>query len=195
MNNLSRFSFSHIGYRACIYYANISVFQSLPDAWAIDQLFPIMPLHRLQEYPNRQGILSDITCDCDGKIDKFVDQHDVRHTLPLHELHEDDEYYLGAFLVGAYQETLGDLHNLLGDTNVVSVRIQEDGSYDFVREIDGDTVSDILAYVEYDPRRVLIGIRKSAERAVREGRITPSQRHHLMQAFEDGLRGYTYFER
>ena len=97
--------------------------------------------------------------------------------------------------MGAYQETLGDLHNLLGDTNVVSVRIQEDGSYDFVRELDGDSVSDILAYVEYDPHRVLVGIRKSAERAVRENRITPAQRYQLMQAFEDGLRGYTYFER
>ena len=97
--------------------------------------------------------------------------------------------------MGAYQETLGDLHNLLGDTNVVSVRIQEDGTYDFVRELDGDSVSDILAYVEYDPHRVLVGIRKSAERAVRENRITPAQHYQLMQAFEDGLRGYTYFER
>jgi len=180
---------------ADIYYCNFSVFQSLPDSWAIDQLFPIMPIHRLNEFPSRQGILSDLTCDSDGRISHFIDPQGHKSTLELHPLKDNEEYYLGTFLVGAYQETLGDLHNLLGDTNVVSVRIQEDGSYDFVREIDGDSVSDILAYVEYDPRRVLIGIRKSAERAVREGRITPAQRYSLMQAFEDGLRGYTYFER
>ena len=180
---------------ADIYYCNFSVFQSLPDSWAIDQLFPVMPIHRLGEFPERQGILSDLTCDSDGRISHFIDPQGLKTTLELHPLKEGEEYYLGTFLVGAYQETLGDLHNLLGDTNVVSVRIQEDGSYDFVREIDGDSVSDILAYVEYDPHRVLVGIRKSAERAVRENRITPAQRYQLMQAFEDGLRGYTYFER
>ncbi len=180
---------------ADIYYCNFSVFQSLPDSWAIDQLFPVMPIHRLDEFPERQGILSDLTCDSDGRISHFIDPQGLKTTLELHPLREGEEYYLGTFLVGAYQETLGDLHNLLGDTNVVSVRIQEDGSYDFVREIDGDSVSDILAYVEYDPHRVLVGIRKSAERAVRENRITPTQRYQLMQAFEDGLRGYTYFER
>ena len=180
---------------ADIYYCNFSVFQSLPDSWAIDQLFPIMPIHRLNEFPSRAGILSDLTCDSDGRISHFIDPQGHKSTLELHPLKENEEYYLGTFLVGAYQETLGDLHNLLGDTNVVSVRIQEDGTYDFVREIDGDSVSDILAYVEYDPRRVLVGIRKSAERAVREGRISPTQRHRLMQAFEDGLRGSTYFEK
>nr|WP_077071667.1 biosynthetic arginine decarboxylase [Mailhella massiliensis] len=180
---------------ADIYYCNFSVFQSLPDSWAIDQLFPVMPIHRLEEFPERQGILSDLTCDSDGRISHFIDPQGLKTTLELHPLKDGEEYYLGTFLVGAYQETLGDLHNLLGDTNVVSVRIQEDGSYDFVREIDGDSVSDILAYVEYDPHRVLVGIRKSAERAVRENRITPAQRYQLMQAFEDGLRGYTYFER
>ncbi|MGX8718096.1 MAG: biosynthetic arginine decarboxylase [Desulfovibrio sp.] len=179
---------------ADIYYCNFSVFQSLPDSWAIDQLFPVMPIHRLNEFPERQGILSDLTCDSDGRISHFIDPQGLKNTLELHSLKDGEEYYLGTFLVGAYQETLGDLHNLLGDTNVVSVRIQEDGSFDFVREIDGDTVSDILAYVEYDPHRVLLGIRKSAERAVREGRISPVQRFKLMQAFENGLRGYTYFE-
>ena len=179
---------------ADIYYCNFSVFQSLPDSWAIDQLFPVMPIHRLNEFPDRQGILSDLTCESDGRISHFIDPQGLKTTLELHSLKDGEEYYLGTFLVGAYQETLGDLHNLLGDTNVVSVRIQEDGSYDFAREIDGDTVSDILAYVEYDPHRVLLGIRKSAERAVREGRITPAQRFKLMQAFENGLRGYTYYE-
>ncbi len=181
---------------ADIYYANISVFQSLPDAWAIDQLFPIMPIHRLKEFPNRQGIISDITCDCDGKIDKFVDLHDERHTLSLHELKEDDEYYLAAFLVGAYQETLGDLHNLLGDTNVVSVNISpEDGRFEIMKELEGDSVSDVLSYVEFNPKVLQDAFRSMAEKAVRENKITPAERRTIMAAYEDGLRGYTYFER
>ncbi len=180
---------------ADIYYGNFSVFQSLPDSWAIDQLFPVMPVHRLSEFPSQQCILSDITCDSDGRIDHFIDPQGMKSTLNLHPLRDGEEYYLGVFLVGAYQETLGDLHNLLGDTNVVSVRINDDGSYEFVREIRGDTVSDILGYVEYDPRRILEEIRTTAETAVRQGRLTPSERFSVMQAFEDGLRGYTYFER
>ena len=180
---------------ADIYYANFSVFQSLPDSWAIDQLFPIMPIHRLNEYPSRRGIVSDITCDSDGRIDHFIDPQGMKPTLELHTLRDGEEYYLGAFLVGAYQETLGDLHNLLGDTNVVSIRVNDDGTYEFVREIRGDSVADILAYVEYDPRRLLEDIRTMAEQAVRSGRITPAERFSVMQAYEDGLRGYTYFER
>lgn len=180
---------------ADIYYGNFSVFQSLPDTWAIDQIFPIMPVHRLNEFPSRQGIISDITCDSDGRIDQFIGQQGIKPTLHLHPLRDGEEYYLGVFLVGAYQETLGDLHNLLGDTNVVSIRIAEDGTYEYVREIRGDSVSDILSYVEYDPRRILEDLRSTAEQAVREGRISPSERFAIMQAFEDGLRGYTYFER
>ena len=180
---------------ADIYYCNFSVFQSLPDSWAIDQVFPIMPVHRLNEVPERQGILSDMTCDSDGRINHFIDPQGMKSTLDLHPLKEGEEYYLGVFLVGAYQETLGDLHNLLGDTNVVSVRIQEDGSYEFARELNGDSISDILAYVEYDPRKILEDIRHAADRAVREKRLTPTQRYALMQAYEDGMRGYTYFER
>ena len=180
---------------ADIYYGNFSVFQSLPDSWAIDQLFPIMPVHRLNEFPQRQAILSDITCDSDGRIDRFIDPYGVKSTLDVHTLEEGEEYYLGAFLVGAYQETLGDLHNLLGDTNVVSVRVNEDGSFEFVREIKGDSVADILSYVEYDPRRILDDLRQMAEKAVRDGSITPADRFKILQAFEDGLRGYTYFER
>ncbi|MEG2139241.1 MAG: biosynthetic arginine decarboxylase [Bilophila sp.] len=180
---------------ADIYYGNFSVFQSLPDAWAIDQLFPVMPVHRLTEFPARQGVLSDITCDSDGRIDHFIDPQGVKNTLDLHSLVDGEEYYLGVFLVGAYQETLGDLHNLLGDTNVVSIKINDDGTYEFGREIRGDSVADILDYVEYDPRRILEDLREAAERAVREKRITPSERYKIMQTFEDGLRGYTYFER
>ena len=180
---------------ADIYYGNFSVFQSLPDSWAIDQVFPIMPIHRLHEFPSRQGIISDITCDSDGRIDQFIDPQGMKPTLDLHPLREGEEYYLGVFLVGAYQETLGDLHNLLGDTNVVSIRTDADGSFEYVREIRGDSVGDILGYVEYEPRRIVEDLRSTAEQAVRSGRITASERFSVLQAFEDGLRGYTYFER
>ncbi len=179
---------------ADVYFGNFSVFQSLPDAWAIEHLFPIMPIHRLCEQPTRRGILADMTCDCDGKIDHFIDLHDVSRTLPLHDVNGAD-YFLGVFLVGAYQETLGDLHNLLGDTNVVSVRVGENGAIEYGEEVDGDTVSDVLSYVEYDPRDMIELMRRTAERAVREGRITPEERREIMDAYENGLRGYTYFEK
>ncbi len=180
---------------ADIYYCNFSVFQSIPDSWAIDQLFPIMPLHRLLERPKREAVIADITCDCDGKIDHFIDLHDVRNTLPVHELKNGDDYYLGVFLVGAYQETLGDLHNLFGDTNVVSVRINPDGHYDFVKEIHGDSVADVLSYVEFDTKDMLVRFREKAEDAVRDGHISASDRKEIMQAYDNGLRGYTYYER
>lgn len=180
---------------ADIYYCNFSVFQSIPDSWAIDQLFPIMPIHRLLEPPSRNAVIADITCDCDGKVDNFIDLHDVSKTLPLHELEEDKDYYIGVFLVGAYQETLGDLHNLFGDTNVVSFRINPDGSYDITREIFGDSVADVLSYVEYDPKIMRSHFRAKAERAVKEGLITPAERREIMQSFDIGLRGYTYYER
>lgn len=180
---------------ADIYYANFSVFQSLPDSWAIDQLFPVMPLHRLKEEPSRNAIISDITCDSDGKLDTFIDPKGQKPLLDLHPMKNGDEYYMGAFLVGAYQETLGDLHNLFGDTNVVSIRMYEDGSYEFVREIEGDTVGELLEYVEYDQRRIMEDLRSMAEQSVREGRITAAERFELLQAFYAGLRGYTYFER
>ena len=180
---------------ADIYYGNFSVFQSLPDSWAIQQVFPIVPIHRLTERPTRNAILSDITCDCDGKVDKFVDLHDELHTLPLHELKPDEEYYLGVFLVGAYQETLGDLHNLLGDTNVVSITISPDGHFDIDKEIEGDSVGDVLSYVEYDSKELIDFFRSVAEKAVRRKMITPAQRKTITGAFEDGIRGYTYFER
>jgi arginine decarboxylase len=179
---------------ADIYYGNFSLFQSLPDVWAIDQLFPIMPIHRLEEKPNREVVLADITCDCDGKIDHFVGQYTTRDTLPLHNL-TDEEYYLGVFLVGAYQETLGDLHNLLGDTNVITVEVDRQGHLRYTREIEGDSVADVLSYVEYDPKRMISRIRKLAEEAVRADAISPKDRRKIMEAFESGMRGYTYFER
>lgn len=178
-----------------IYYGNFSLFQSLPDIWAIDQTFPIMPIHRLNERPSREAILADITCDCDGKIDQFTTPSGLRTTLPLHPIHENEEYYLGVFLVGAYQETLGDLHNLFGDTNVVSVRVNPDSSYTFVREFQGDSIADVLSYVEYDPKIMQEQLRRSAEAAVREGKITVTMRQRILKAFKESLQGYTYFER
>lgn len=178
-----------------IYYGNFSLFQSLPDIWAIDQVFPVMPIHRLNEQPRRQAIIADITCDCDGKIDRFADRSGTRRTLPVHELKEDEEYYIGVFLVGAYQETLGDLHNLFGDTNVVSIRVNEDNSYDFVKEIEGDSIADVLSYVEYQPPVLQERFRKIAERAVRQGKISASERLTIMKAFSASMRGYTYYEK
>ena len=178
-----------------IYYCNFSVFQSIPDSWAIDQLFPIMPIHRLLESPGRSAVIADITCDCDGKIDRFIDLHDVKRTLPLHDLKADQDYYLGIFLVGAYQETLGDLHNLFGDTNVVSVRVNPDSSFDLVKEIHGDSVADVLSYVEFDPKRMITRFRQTAEAAIHDQLINAVDRKDIMQAYENGLRGYTYYER
>jgi arginine decarboxylase len=177
-----------------IYYGNFSVFQSLPDVWAIDQLFPIMPVHRHNERPTRQAIIADITCDSDGKIDHFIGTRGMRKTLPVHPLHDGEAYYLGVFLVGAYQETLGDLHNLMGDTNVVSVRINEDSTFDFMREMSGDSIADVLSYVEYQPHQLLEQFRKTAEQSVREGRISVAERQAVLEAFGASLRGYTYFE-
>ncbi len=176
-----------------VYYGNFSVFQSLPDFWAIDQLFPIMPIHRLKEQPTRPVVLSDITCDCDGKIDRFIHDRQIHPNLPLHDIKVEDEYMLGIFLVGAYQETLGDLHNLLGDTNVVSVCV-ENGKLKYLKELDGDTVAEVLDYVEYEPKELIRRFRVLAEKAVVTKRITAQERHKIMEAFEEGLRGYTYFE-
>ncbi len=180
---------------ADIYYGNFSLFQSLPDIWAIDQLFPVLPIHRLDEEPTRQAVLADITCDCEGKIDHFIAEFDIDKTLSLHPLKDEEEYYLGVFLVGAYQETLGDLHNLFGDTNVVSVRINKDKSIDFIKEIHGDTIADVLSYVEYQPKEMALKYRNTAENAVREGKITALQRQKIMKTFNASLQGYTYYEK
>ncbi len=179
---------------ADIYYGNFSVFQSLPDSWAIGQLFPIMPIHRLNEQPTRLATLSDITCDCDGKIDRFIDLHDVKEALPVHELRANEDYIMGAFLVGAYQETLGDLHNLFGDTNVVTVTCDAEGGIEFTHEIHGDSVADVLTYVEYDPKEMVDRFRELAENAVRTKLIAPNERRDILDAYSAGLRGYTYYE-
>ncbi len=177
------------------YYGNFSLFQSLPDIWAIDQVFPVMPIHRLEEEPDRDALIADITCDCDGKIDHFSNAQGLKRTTRLHSMQDGEEYYLGVFLVGAYQETLGDLHNLFGDTNVVSVHINADGSYDFVREFHGDSIADVLSYVEYDIKIMTEEFRQRAERAVKTGKISAARRKQVMKAFKASLDGYTYFEK
>lgn len=176
------------------FYCNFSVFQSLPDSWAVDQLFPIVPIHRLDQEPTREAILADLTCDSDGKVDAFIDLRDVKKTLRLHAP-DGKPYFLGAFLVGAYQETLGDLHNLFGDTNVVHVSIDEDSSmYSLEHVVEGDRVSEVLSYVEYDRADLIKRIRQSAERAVRSGRMSFEQSAAFMRRYEEGLAGYTYLE-
>ena len=178
-----------------IYYGNFSVFQSLPDAWAIEQVFPVMPLHRLDEQPTRKAIIADLTCDCDGKLDRFSGADgEVVRTIDLHEIEKAERYYVGVFLVGAYQETLGDLHNLFGDNNVASIRVASDGSVEFVEEVPGDTIADVLSYVEYDPQTVLSRFRAMAEEAVREKRITVEARQEMVSLFRDSLQGFTYFK-
>lgn len=177
-----------------LYYGNFSLFQSLPDSWAVGQLFPIMPIHRLNEFPSHQAVLADITCDSDGKIDKFIDLRDVNKSLPLHELNG-EEYYLGVFMVGAYQETLGDMHNLLGNINVLHIRIDADGKAEYVLAESGDTVEDVLSFVEYNPQQLTRRIRDIAEQAATEGRINATETRAIINAFDDGMKGYTYFER
>jgi arginine decarboxylase len=177
-----------------IYYGNFSVFQSLPDAWAIEQVFPVMPLHRLKEKPTRKSIIADLTCDCDGKLDRFASADgEIVRTLDLHRIIKDEPYYLGVFLVGAYQETLGDLHNLFGDNNVASIRVAGDGSVEFVEEVPGDTIADVLSYVEYEPRGLLARFRSMAEDAVRQKMITVEVRQQMVKLFRKSLQGFTYF--
>jgi arginine decarboxylase len=176
------------------YFCNFSVFQSLPDSWAIDQLFPIMPIHRLDERPTRTGVLADITCDSDGNIDRFVSQRDVKRTLELHELAPGEEYYLAAFLVGAYQETLGDLHNLFGDTHVVHIRLLEEGGWWIEEIVKGDTANKVLEYMEYDVAELYPALSRDCERAIRDGRMTVAESQLLKRFYEGELNGYAYLE-
>ncbi|MGE0609207.1 MAG: biosynthetic arginine decarboxylase [Pirellulales bacterium] len=175
------------------YFCNFSLFQSIPDSWAIKQLFPVMPIHRLNEQPQHHAVLGDITCDSDGKIDQFIDRRDVKRTLPLHGFNG-DPYYLGAFLIGAYQEILGDMHNLFGDTNAVHVSVNGDGEVMLETVIKGDTVREALEYVEFDCNVLVRKLRSDVEAAVREGRLDYQQAGRLLRFYEDGLQGYTYLE-
>jgi arginine decarboxylase len=176
------------------YFCNFSIFQSLPDSWAIDQLFPILPIHRLDERPTRTAVLADITCDSDGKIDHFVSLRDVKRTLELHELKSDEKYYLAAFLVGAYQETLGDLHNLFGDTHVVHVRLHDEGGWWIEEIVKGDTANKVLEYMEYDVAELYPALARDCERAIRDGRMTIAESQALKRFYESELDGYAYLE-
>ena len=177
-----------------IYYGNFSVFQSLPDAWAIQQVFPVMPLQRLDEEPTRNAIIGDLTCDCDGQLNQFVGTKSNTKTLRLHPIDEGEEYCLGVFLVGAYQETLGDLHNLFGDTHVVSVRVTSQGQLEFVHELKGDSIRDVLSYVEYQTEELFSQFEKRTDTALSDGKISVAQRTEILELFSESLRGYTYFE-
>jgi arginine decarboxylase len=175
------------------YFCNFSLFQSIPDSWAIKQLFPVMPIHQLNQAPTHHAVLGDITCDSDGKIDSFIDRRDVKRTLPLHTVNG-EPYYLGVFLVGAYQEILGDLHNLFGDTHAVHVSLDETGNVVLDAVIKGDTVREVLDYVEFDAETLVRKLRQDVELAVREGRMTYEESGRLLEFYEEGLQGYTYLE-
>jgi arginine decarboxylase len=177
------------------YFCNFSMFQSLPDIWAIDQLFPIMPIHRLGEEPTRRAVLADITCDSDGKIDHFIDRRDVKSVLELHPINNGQDYYLGIFLIGAYQEILGDLHNLFGNTNTVHVSLAAGGGYQIEHVVTGDTVTDVLKYVSYSREELVARVRRFAELAVRANRMSLEETRSMLRMYEEGLAGYTYLER
>jgi arginine decarboxylase len=175
------------------YFCNFSLFQSMPDSWAIKQLFPIMPIHRLEEEPTRHAVLGDITCDSDGKVDAFIDRRDVKRTLALHPF-DGRDYFLGAFLLGAYQEILGDLHNLFGDTNAVHVRLSPTGEVLLDSVIKGDTVREVLNYVQFSSDSLVTKLRRDVETALRDNRLTYEESGALLKFYEEGLHGYTYLE-
>lgn len=179
---------------ADIYFCNFSVFQSMPDSWAVDALFPVMPIHRLREKPTQLGILADLTCDSDGKVDQFIDLHDVKNALELHTHRVGEPYFLGVFLVGAYQEVLGDLHNLFGDVNAVHIAYDKDRGYTVRHVVTGDKVKDVLSYVLYDTGTIMRRLRVSIEEALQEGHMTFEESASLVKHFEAGLAGYTYLE-
>ncbi|MCK5536999.1 MAG: arginine decarboxylase, partial [Bacteroidales bacterium] len=165
----------------------------LPDAWAIDQIFPIMPIQRLNEKPDRQATIQDITCDSDGKIDNFISTRNLSYSLPVHSLCENQAYYIGVFLVGAYQEILGDLHNLFGDTNVVHLRAKDDG-YEINQVIDGETVAEVLEYVQYSPKKMVRAVESWVSKSVKSGSITLNEGKEFLSNYRSGLYGYTYLE-
>jgi arginine decarboxylase len=176
------------------YFCNFSIFQSLPDAWAIGHLFPIVPIHRLDELPTRRGVLADITCDSDGRIDSFIDNRDVKRVLELHDKRSDDRYQLGIFLVGAYQEILGDIHNLFGDQNTIHVSIDKEGGYSIDEVVAGDTVAEVLSYVGYTTADLVSKLRKHVEVGLRRKTITLDESRQLIKKFQEGLTAYTYLD-
>src|SRR5574344_1282804 len=176
------------------YFCNFSLFQSLPDSWAIDQLFPIMPIQRLDERPTRNATLPDITCDSDGKITTYVTGSNVSHILPVHTFKKNEPDFLGVFLVGAYQEILGDLHNLFGDTNAVHISVKEDGNYHIDQIFDGETVAEVLDYVQYDPKKLVRTLETWVTKSVKQGKITLEEGKEFLSNYRSGLYGYTYLE-
>ena len=177
------------------YYCNFSVFQSAPDHWAVKQLFPVMPIHRLKEEPRRRAVLADLTCDSDGKVDEFIDLHDVKTALELHELKPGEPYYLAMFLVGAYQEILGDLHNLFGDTHAIHVCVDEEHGYSLERVVEGDCVQEVLGYVQYERAGLIQRVRSVAESALRRGDLDLEEMALLLRHYDRALSGYTYLHR
>ena len=175
------------------YFCNFSLFQSLPDSWAIDQIFPIMPIQRLDEKPERSATLQDITCDSDGKIANFISTRNVAHYLPVHSLKKTEPYYLAVFLVGAYKEILGDMHNLFGDTNAVHVSVNEKG-YNIEQIIDGETVAEVLDYVQYNPKKLVRTLETWVTKSVKEGKISLEEGKEFLSNYRSGLYGYTYLE-
>ncbi len=175
------------------YFCNFSLFQSLPDSWAIDQIFPIIPIHRLNEKPERSATLQDITCDSDGKIDNFISTRNFSYYLPVHDLKKDSSYYLGVFLVGAYQEILGDLHNLFGDTNAVHVIVDSKG-YKIDQIIDGETVAEVLDYVQYNHKKMVRTVETWVTSSVKSGKISAEEGKEFLSNYRSGLYGYTYLE-
>ena len=175
------------------YFCNFSLFQSLPDSWAIDQLFPIVPIQRLNERPSRSATLQDITCDSDGKIANFVTDGHIGHVLPLHALKNNEPYYLGVFLVGAYQEILGDMHNLFGDTNAAHISVK-DGKYNIDQIFDGETVEEVLDYVQYNPKKLVRQLEQWVTKSVKEGKISLEEGKEFLATYRNGLFGYTYLQ-
>ncbi|MDY5999835.1 MAG: biosynthetic arginine decarboxylase [Candidatus Limisoma sp.] len=176
------------------YFCNFSLFQSLPDSWAIDQMFPIMPISRLDEKPTRTATIQDITCDSDGKICNFISDHGVSNALPIHSLRSNESYYIGVFLVGAYQEILGDMHNLFGDTTAVHISVYAD-HYEIDQIIDGETVAEVLDYVQYNPKKLVRNVETWVTQSMKKGKITPEEGREFLSNYRSGLYGYTYLEK
>jgi arginine decarboxylase len=176
------------------YFCNFSLFQSLPDAWAIDQVFPVIPIDRLSERPTRFATLQDMTCDSDGKLTNFISSQGIAHSLPVHKLKHGQHYYLGIFLVGAYQEILGDMHNLFGDTNAVHINVFKD-HYEIDQVIDGETVAEVLDYVEFNPKQLVRNVETWVSESIRSGKITSEEGNEFVRNFRSGLYGYTYLEK
>lgn len=173
------------------YFCNFSVFQSIPDVWGIDQVFPVVPLHRLNEKPDRRGIIHDLTCDSDGHIEYYADNQGIEKTLPLHDVKADEDYWLGVFLVGAYQEILGDMHNLFGDTDAINVRLKNDGGYELVDEEYGDRIEELLTYVHFNVGDML----KTYREKIAGADMSKEVGEGIIIELEEGIKGYTYFEK